>query len=131
MLTSGTTGPSMSDTTDASHDHTHARADCHIYEGAGDDLAEQVDIGNRIILLPDAPPTSATPTPSERIRIMWGQRLIDDLIAGRYRALVCAVNAERQQPRDHQPARRAAADQPVARADDHRVRAALRPAAHA
>jgi hypothetical protein len=64
-----------------------------IYEGPGDDLAGQIDMGNKIILLPDQPPVSRDPDPIEHIRIMWGQRLIDDLLAGRYRALVCAVNA--------------------------------------
>jgi hypothetical protein len=74
----------------------------HIYEGPGDDLMAQVsqcepaDGGagvGRIILLPDAPRERRDPDPVQRIRIMWGQRLIDDLIAGRYRTLVCAVNA--------------------------------------
>jgi len=65
----------------------------HIYEGSGDALAEHLDVGNRIILLPDAPLLQREPDTVERIRIMWGQRLIDDLISGRYRALICAVNA--------------------------------------
>src|SRR5256885_893967 len=69
-------------------------SDCHIYEGSGDELAEQMDPESRIILLPDAPTVQRDPDPVERIRIMWGQRLIDDLICGRYRALICAVNAE-------------------------------------
>lgn len=69
-------------------------SEAHIYEGSGDDLAGQLDGGGaRIILLPDAPPVQREPDPVEHIRIMWGQRLIDDLLAGRYRALVCAVNA--------------------------------------
>jgi len=66
----------------------------HIYEGPGDDLAGQLDTGNRIVLLPDMPLVQRDPDPVERIRILWGQRLIDDLVAGRYRALVCAVNAK-------------------------------------
>ena len=69
-------------------------SDYHIYEGAGDDLAEQLDTGNRIILVPDAAAEQRDPDSVERIRILWGQRLIDDLICGRYRALVCAVNAK-------------------------------------
>jgi hypothetical protein len=69
---------------------------CHIYEGPGDDLMEQdqVDAGGRIILLPDAPTESRDPDRVQHIRIMWGQRLIDDLVAGRYRTLVCAVNGD-------------------------------------
>lgn len=65
----------------------------HIYDGPGDDLMEQVDTGDRIILLPDSPTLQRDLDPVPRIRIMWGQRLIDDLVAGRYRSLVCAVNA--------------------------------------
>src|SRR5437773_5381899 len=68
-------------------------SECHIYEGPGDDMAELVDQGNRIILLPDAPMVQRDPDPVEHIRILWGQRLIDDLLAGRYRTFVCAVNA--------------------------------------
>jgi hypothetical protein len=64
----------------------------HIYEGTGDDLMEQFDVTSRIVLLPDAPALQRDPDPVMRIRIMWGQRLIDDLMAGRYRVLVCAVN---------------------------------------
>jgi len=69
---------------------------CHIYEGPGDDLMEQdlVDAGGRIILLPDAPTELRDTDRVQHIRIMWGQRLIDDLAAGRYRTLVCAVNAD-------------------------------------
>ena len=65
-----------------------------IYNFDGDllmqDAADQPD---RIILVPDAPP-ARTPNPTPRIRIMWGQHLLDDLVAGRYRSLICAVNAQ-------------------------------------
>jgi hypothetical protein len=65
----------------------------HIYDGPGDDIAGQVDSGDRIILLPDSPISQRDADATEKIRILWGQRLIDDLLAGRYRTLVCAVNA--------------------------------------
>jgi hypothetical protein len=65
----------------------------HIYDGGGDDLMERLEPADRIILLPDSVTSQRDPDPVQRIRIMWGQRLIDDLIAGRYRTLVCAVNA--------------------------------------
>ena len=68
-------------------------SDCHIYDGPGDDLMGQADVGGRIVLLPDAPAELRDSDPVQRIRIMWGQRLIDDLVAGRYRTLVCAVNS--------------------------------------
>lgn len=63
-----------------------------IYEGDGDRLMEDVQTSDRIILLPDARP-SKTPDRSAKMRLMWGQHLLEDLLAGRYRSLVCAVNA--------------------------------------
>ena len=68
-------------------------SDCHIYEGPGDDLAGQMDGENRIVLMPDAPTLQREPDTVEHIRILWGQRLIDDLVGCRYRSFVCAVNA--------------------------------------
>lgn len=64
-----------------------------IYEGDGDRLMEDLQDADRIILLPDTRP-SKTPDRSPKIRIQWGQHLLEDLLAGRYRTLVCAVNAE-------------------------------------
>lgn len=48
---------------------------------------------DRIILLPDALP-SKTPNTTSKLRLMWGQHLLEDLLLGRYRSLVCAVNAK-------------------------------------
>lgn len=62
-----------------------------IYDGEGDKLMEDLQASDRIILLPDARPSKA-PDRTPRIRIMWGQHLLEDLLAGRYRTLVCAVN---------------------------------------
>ncbi len=66
----------------------------HIYDGDGDRLMEEKkqEAIDRIILLPDKPP-SRTPDPTPKLRIMWGQHLLEDLLVGRYRTLVCAVNA--------------------------------------
>ena len=65
-----------------------------IYDGEGDRLMEESEQHaiDRIILLPDALPSKA-PDPTPRQRIMWGQHLLEDLLTGRYRSLVCAVNA--------------------------------------
>lgn len=65
-----------------------------IYDGDGDSLMEREhnQIGERLILVPDGLP-SKTPDPTRRIRIMWGQHLLEDLLAGRYNSVVCAVNA--------------------------------------
>lgn len=62
-----------------------------IYEGEGDRLMQESEAADRIILLPDARPLKK-PDPTPRIRLMWGQHLLEDLLAGRYRTLVCAVN---------------------------------------
>jgi hypothetical protein len=65
-----------------------------IYDRDGDLLMqEQVDAGDRLILVPDSLP-GKVPNPTPRLRIMWGQHLLDDLVAGRYRSFVCAVNAQ-------------------------------------
>jgi hypothetical protein len=84
----------MSSTTSATAITTRTDSDaCHIYDGTGDDLAAELEFDGRVVLLPDVPIAQREPDAIERVRIMWGQQLIDDLIMGRYRALVCAVNA--------------------------------------
>jgi hypothetical protein len=62
-----------------------------IYDGEGDRLMEDPHAADRLILLPDSRP-SKVPDRTPRIRLMWGQHLLEDLLSGRYRSLVCAVN---------------------------------------
>ena len=65
-----------------------------IYDGQGDELmGDQASTSDRLVLVPDRMPSREADT-TARIRLMWGQHLLDDLLAGRYRSLVCAVNAE-------------------------------------
>lgn len=66
-----------------------------VYDGDGDSLMmrEHHELADRILLMPDALP-SKVPDASPRIRILWGQHLLEDLLRGHYRSLVCAVNAE-------------------------------------
>lgn len=66
-----------------------------IYEGDGDALMqkERNELADRLILVPDALP-SKTPETTPRLRILWGQHLLEDVLAGRYRTLVCAVNPQ-------------------------------------
>lgn len=66
-----------------------------IYDGDGDRLMEEKKHSSvdRIIVLPDTPPSRHV-DPRPRLRIMWGQNLLEDLLSGRYRSLVCAVNAK-------------------------------------
>ncbi len=64
-----------------------------IYDGDGDQLMVDHAIQERLIVLPDGRPTKLAED-TARIRLMWGQHLLDDVVAGRYRSIVCAVNAE-------------------------------------
>ncbi len=61
-----------------------------IYEGDGDRLVEVPAQGPKVTLLPSGDPRTADA--KRQIRVMWGQHLLDDLIAGRYRTVVCGVN---------------------------------------
>jgi hypothetical protein len=49
-------------------------------------------MADRVILLPSGDPRKASGE-RDRIRIMWGQHLLADLVAGRYRTVVCGLNA--------------------------------------
>jgi hypothetical protein len=48
-------------------------------------------MADRVVLVPGQAP-SRNPDAKPRLRIMWGQSLLDDVLAGRYRSIVCAVN---------------------------------------
>ena len=77
----------MASTTHASTNQPNPK----IYDGEGDRLMESLQVQDKIVLLPDARP-SKVPDRTAKIRLMWGQHLLEDLLAGRYRTLVCAVN---------------------------------------
>jgi hypothetical protein len=66
-----------------------------IYDGDGDQLmrGDRAPDVEHLLLVPDSFP-SKTPDRKPRIRIMWGQHLLEDVVAGRYASLICAVNAE-------------------------------------
>lgn len=71
---------------------THAPRHQRIYEGDGDQLMVDHQLDERLVLLPDARPTDP-PRDTHRLRLMWGHHLVEDVLAGRYRSLVAAVNA--------------------------------------
>ena len=62
-----------------------------LYDDEGDLLLEADKRTDRVILLPSGDPRRASDTP-DRIRIHWGQHMLADLVAGRYRTAICAVN---------------------------------------
>ena len=64
-----------------------------LYDGHADDLMIDHKFDERIVMLPDAKPSYVADN-SQRLRIMWGQHLLDDLLAGRYRTLICSVNGD-------------------------------------
>jgi hypothetical protein len=72
-----------------SHHHSKPR----LYDEEGDLLLEADRRADRVILLPSGDPRHAS-TDRDRIRIQWGQHLLADLLARRYRTLVCGVNPE-------------------------------------
>jgi hypothetical protein len=64
-----------------------------LYEAEGDLLMEADQRADRIVLLPSGDPRKASDE-RDRIRIQWGQHLLADLLAQRYRTVVCGVNPE-------------------------------------
>lgn len=64
-----------------------------LYDEEGDLLMEADKRADRVVLLPAGDPRRAS-TDRDRIRIQWGQHLLADLLAGRYRSFVCGVNTE-------------------------------------
>lgn len=60
-----------------------------LYDGDADDLLRSEAFPERVSLLPGA---GGKPRPAERLRVMWGQDLLRDLLDGRYRAVICGVN---------------------------------------
>lgn len=61
-----------------------------LYDDDGDALMRADQTSDRVTLLPQTTGTN----PGVRARIMWGQDMLRDLLDGRYRTLVCGVNAE-------------------------------------
>jgi hypothetical protein len=62
-----------------------------LYDDEGDLLVQTDERADHVILLPSGDPRAAT-ADRDRIRIQWGQHLLADLAAGRYRTLICGVN---------------------------------------
>lgn len=76
----------------ASH-HTPHQQTPRLYDEEGDQLLEADRRSDRVILLPSGDPRKANPT-RDRIRIQWGQHLLSDVLARRYRTMICGVNPD-------------------------------------
>jgi len=70
-----------------------ATPEVRLYEDNADDLMSSEQFPDRVSLLPSGDPGSPV-RPGERIRIMWGQDMLRDLVDGKYRCVVCGVNDE-------------------------------------
>ncbi|QYK47304.1 MAG: hypothetical protein KF838_10990 [Phycisphaeraceae bacterium] len=62
-----------------------------LYDGDADHLMRSENAPDRLTLLPGA---SGKIRPGQRLRIMWGQDMLRDILDGRYRTIVCGVNDE-------------------------------------
>lgn len=60
-----------------------------LYDDGADDLLSAESFPDRVSLLPS---DHGAPQAGSRIRVMWGQDLLADVLDGRYRAVVCGVN---------------------------------------
>jgi hypothetical protein len=69
---------------------TQSSPPVQLYDGEADELLTTDLFPDRVTLLPG----EQKEKPTERIRIMWGQDLLRDLLDGRYRVVVCGVNDE-------------------------------------
>ncbi len=64
-----------------------------LYDDEGELLLQADQRADRIIMLPAGDPRVASKD-RDRIRMQWGQHLLADLLAHRYRTLICGVNPE-------------------------------------
>lgn len=67
----------------------HMTAPLTLYEGEGEKLLRSEQFPDRVTLLPGE---HGSVRGRERIRILWGQDLLRDLLDGRYRTVICGVN---------------------------------------
>jgi hypothetical protein len=65
------------------------RSNVQIYNDGADDLLSAESFPDRVSLLPSE---HGAPQAGSRLRIMWGQDLLADVLDGRYRAVICGVN---------------------------------------
>lgn len=67
----------------------HMTAPLSLYDGEGEKLLRSEQFPDRVTLLPGE---HGSVRGRERIRILWGQDLLRDLLDGRYRTVICGVN---------------------------------------
>lgn len=60
-----------------------------LYDEGAEDLVQSADFADRVTLLPGE---GGRIEPGRRLRILWGQDMLKDVLDGRYRAIICGVN---------------------------------------
>jgi len=70
---------------------TESAPSLRLYDDDADDLMLSEGFADRVTLLPGQ---GGRIEPGQRLRIMWGQDMLRDVLDGRYRAMVCGVNDE-------------------------------------
>lgn len=70
----------------------HAAPGTRLYDESAEDLLRSDLFPDRVSLLPGE--SGGPIEPGRRIRILWGQDMLRDLLDGRYRSVVCGVNDE-------------------------------------
>ncbi|MFG0284673.1 MAG: hypothetical protein ACF8R7_09655 [Phycisphaerales bacterium JB039] len=73
-----------------SHAHHAPAHPVRLYEEDAEALMDASAFAERVCLLPGGEPGGTRA--GERIRILWGQDMLRDLIDGRYRTIICGVN---------------------------------------
>ncbi|MEL6739114.1 MAG: hypothetical protein AAFP26_00500 [Planctomycetota bacterium] len=68
-----------------------AAENIELYEDHAEDLMASSQFPDRVSLLP---PQGGRMEPGRRIRILWGQDMLRDVVDGRYRTVICGVNDE-------------------------------------
>jgi hypothetical protein len=68
---------------------TKPAPDARLYDEEAEGLLSSDQFPDRVSLLPGVTGKIA---PGQRVRILWGQDLLRDLLDGRYRTVVCGVN---------------------------------------
>lgn len=68
---------------------TTSQQTMQLYNDGADDLLSAESFPDRVSLLPAE---HGAPQAGSRIRVLWGQDLLADVLDGRYRAVVCGVN---------------------------------------
>ncbi len=68
---------------------TNPSPDTRLYDDEAEGLLSSEQFPDRVSLLPGVGGKIA---PGQRLRILWGQDLLRDLLDGRYRTVICGVN---------------------------------------